>query len=79
MNGSDHCRPKHLLLTHHEFLKEVDGDVVVRREEDANVAGEEVIDLALAPVLGCELLGRDLSHLALIILDLMHMLITLFH
>ena len=79
MNGSDHCRPKHLLLTHHELLEEVYGDVVVRREEDANVASEEVVDLALASVLGCELLGRDLGHLALIILDLMHMLITLFH
>ena len=79
MNGSDHCRSKHLLLAHHELLKEIYGDVVVRREEDADVAREEVVDLALASVLGCELLGRDLSHLALIILDLMHMLITLFH
>ena len=56
MNSSDHGRPEHLLLPHHELLEEIDSDVVVRREEDADVAREEVVDLTLAAVLRSELL-----------------------
>ena len=56
MNSSDHGRPEHLLLAHHELLEEIDSDVVVRRQEDADVTREEVVDLALAAVLRSELL-----------------------
>ena len=57
MNGADHGGPQHPLLTHHELLEEVDGDVVVRREEDADVTSEKIVDLAFASVLRRELLG----------------------
>ena len=57
MNGADHGGPQHPLLTHHELLEEVDGDVVVWREEDSNVEGEKIVDLDFASVLRRELLG----------------------
>ena len=57
VHGADHGSPQHPLLTHHELLEEVDGDVVVWREEDSNVAGEKIVDLAFASVLRRELLG----------------------
>ena len=60
----DHGGAEHLLLASHEVLQEVDGDIVVRRQVDANIGGEEVVDLALAPVLRCELLRGDPSSLA---------------
>ena len=56
MNSSNHGRPEHLLLAHHELLEEVDGNVVVRRQEDADVARKEVVDIALATILRSELL-----------------------
>ena len=55
MYGSDHGRPEHLLLSHHELLEEVDSDVVVRREEDADFACKEVVDFALATILRIKL------------------------
>ena len=57
MNRTDHGRPEHLPLAHHEVFQEEDRHVVVWRQEDPYVAGEEVVDLPLASVLGCELLG----------------------
>ena len=57
MNRTDHGRPEHLPLAHHEVFQEEDRHVVVGRQEDPHVAGEEVVDLPLASVLGCELLG----------------------
>ena len=60
MDRANHGRSKHLLLTHHELLQKVDCDVVIRREIDSYVCGEEVVDLALATILGCELFRGDL-------------------
>ena len=57
MNRADHGRPEYLPLAHHEVFQEEDRDIVVGRQEDPHVAGEEVVDLPLTPVLGCELLG----------------------
>ena len=56
MNSPDICCPEHLLLPHHQLFQEIDGDVVVWRQVDADVGCEEVVDLPLAPVLGAELL-----------------------
>ena len=55
MNSSDHGGLEHHLLSHHEFLEEVDSYVVVRRKEDAYVAYKEVVDFALAAVLRSKL------------------------
>ena len=52
----DHCSSEHLLFAAHELLEEVYCDVIVGRHEDAYVCRQEVVDLALAPVLGGELL-----------------------
>ena len=79
VNGADHGGPQHPLFTHHELLKEVDGDVVVGREEDADVASEKIVDLAFASVLRLELLGRDMSNLGRLICDLVHVLVVLLH
>ena len=57
MNGADHGGPQHPLLTHNEFLEELNGDVVDWREEDADVTSEKIVDLAFASVLRRELLG----------------------
>jgi len=56
MDGPDPFGAYHLLLAGHDVFQEVNGDVVVGRQVDPDVGGEEVIDLALAAVLGCELL-----------------------
>ena len=61
MNGPDPLRVEHLLAAAHHILQEIDGDVVVRREVDAGVGGEEVVYLPLAAVLGRELLGGYLG------------------
>ena len=56
------------------------GYVIVWGQVDANVAGEEVVDLALAAVLGRELLGGDHSHLGLLVAwDLLHCLVAVLH
>ena len=57
MYGPDHVCTQHLLLAVHELLEEVYGDVVVWREEDADVAGEEIIDLSFALVFGLKFFG----------------------
>ena len=62
-----------------QVLEEVDGDVVVWREEDSDITGEKVVDLALASVLRRELLGRYMSNLGVWVCDLVHVLIVLFH
>ena len=79
MNSSDHGRPEHLLLSHHELLEEVDSDVVVRRQEDADVTREEVLDLALATVLRSEFLWRDVGQLSYVVWYLLHVLVVTFH
>ena len=56
MDGPDPFGAYHLLLAGHDIFQEVNGDVVVRRQVDSDIGGEEVIDLALAVVLGLELL-----------------------
>ena len=63
MNGPDPLRVEHLLAAGHHVLQEIDGDVVIRREVDAGVGGEEVEDLPLRAVLRLELLGGDLGGL----------------
>ena len=42
-------------LSIHQLSQKIDSDIVVGWEEDSNVCGEEVVDLALALVLGCKL------------------------
>ena len=61
MDRADHGRPQHLPLAHHEVFQEEDCHVVVGRQEDPHVTGEEIVYLPLAPILGGELLGRDLG------------------
>ena len=78
MNGADHGGPQHPLLTHHELLEEVDGDIVVGREEDAVVKSEKVVDLVLASALRLELLEKHES-LCLLVCNLVHVLIVLLH
>jgi hypothetical protein len=55
-----HFCAQHLLPPPYQVLEEVDSDVVVGRQIDADVSGEEVVDLAFATVLCGELLRRDL-------------------
>ena len=57
MDGPHHFRRQHLLLRGQQIFQEVDGDVVIRRQEHADVASQEVVDLPLAPILGSEFLG----------------------
>ena len=59
MDGADLGGGEHLLLAAHQLLQEVDRDVVVRWQEDAAIRGQKVVDLALAVVLGLELLRGD--------------------
>ena len=56
MDGFHHFCGKHCLISIHQVLEEVNRDVVVGREVHADVGREEVVDLALAAVLGRELL-----------------------
>ena len=79
MNGSNHCRPKQLLLPHHELFEEVYGNVVERRKQDAAVARKEVIYLTLVVVLRSEFFGGDKSGLVPIITNLVHILVVLLH
>ena len=60
-----------LLPACHQVLQEVDRDLVVRWQVDAGVDGQEVVALALALILGSELLGSDLLLLRLVQLDLL--------
>ena len=80
MDGSDHRSAQHLLLLAQYIFEEIYGDVVVRRQVDSVVAGQEVIDLALAAILGVELLERDSNQLLwLSWRDLLHFLISVLH
>ena len=79
MNGSNHCRPKQLLLPHHELLEEVDGNVVERRKKNAVVARKEIVYLTLVVVLRSELFGGDKSGLVPIVTNLVHILVVLLH
>ena len=56
VDGFHHLCIDHGLLAAHEVLQEVDGNVVIWGQVHAHVRGEKVIDLALAAVLGRELL-----------------------
>ena len=79
MNGSDHRGSQHLLLSVHELLQEVDGYVVVGRKEDSDISGEEVVDLSLRLVLGRELFGGDPGRSILVLWNLIHIEILVFH
>ena len=79
VNSSDHGRPQHPLLPHHELLEEVDGDIVVRGQVDTDICSEKVIYLTLAAVLRRELFGRDMPGLATSVTDLVHVLVITLH
>ena len=49
------------LLLRHDVLQEVDGDLLVGGQVEAHVDREQVVDFALALVLGSELFRRNLS------------------
>ena len=48
------------LLSRYEVFQKIDGDLVIRRQVDSGIYGEEVVALALALILRRKLLGRDL-------------------
>ena len=50
MDGPDHGGSEHLLLALHQLLQKVDSGIVVRREINAYVAGQKVVDLPLRSV-----------------------------
>ena len=79
MNDSNHCRPKQLLLPHHELLDEVDGNVVERRKKDTIFARKEIVYLTLIVVLRSELFGGDKSRLVPKVTNLVHILVVLLH
>jgi hypothetical protein len=79
VDGFNHLGVYHGLLAAHQLLQEVDGDVVVRGQIHAHVRGEEVVDLALAAVLGRELLGGDLPLRRWARIDWLHRLISAVH
>ena len=79
MNGSDPFRADHLLLAGHDVFQEIDGDVVIWWQVDSEIGGEEVVNLALAVVLGLELLRRDLCVLILSRNGWSHLLIGTVH
>ena len=59
VDGADLGGGQHLLLAAHQLLQEVNRDVVIRWQEYSTVRGQKVVDLALAVVLGLELLRGD--------------------
>ena len=71
MAGADMGVADHLLGAVHQVLQEPDRDIIGVRKVDADLAGQEVVDLSLAVVLGRELLGRDRIHLGRGVLDCM--------
>ena len=56
MDGADQRGPEHLLTSRHQIFEEVNGDIVVRWQEYANVASKEIINFTLGSVLGGEFL-----------------------
>ena len=64
VDGADLGGGQHLLLAAHQLLQEVNRDVVIRWQEYSTVRGQKVVDLALAVVLGLELLRGDPDTLA---------------
>ena len=79
MDGFHHFCRKHRLFSIHQVLEEVNRDVVVGREVHADISREEVIDLALAAVLGRELLRGYLSILLSLSIDRLHWLVIAVH
>ena len=79
MDGPDPFGAYHLLLAGHDVFQGVNGDVVVRRQVDSDIGGEKVINLALAVILGLELLRRDLRRLILSLNSRTHLLIRTVH
>ena len=55
MDGPNFIYWNAFFLSIHQLSQKIDSDIVVGWEEDSNVCGEEVVDLALALVLGCKL------------------------
>ena len=50
MDCSDHGGSEHGLFALHQLFQEVDRDVIVRRQIDADVAGQEVVDFTLRSI-----------------------------
>ena len=69
MASADMGVADHLLGAVHQVLQEPDRDVVGVRKVDADLAGQEVVDLSLAVVLRRELLGRERVQLGRGVLD----------
>ena len=79
VDGLHHLCTQHLLPTPNQILKEVDGNVIVGWKVDADVSGEEVIDLALASIFGRELLRCDLRCGWLANVHRLHWLVVAIH
>ena len=79
MNGSDSFRADHLLLAGHDIFQEIYGEVVIWWQVHSDIGGKEVVNLALAVVLGLELLRRDLRVLILSRNGWLHLLIGTVH
>ena len=75
----DHLGAHHLLFAPHQVLQEEDGHGVERRQVDADVAGQEVVDLSLAIILGSKFFGRDPDNVLAIGIHRLHLLITVRH
>ena len=79
MDGLHHLCAQHLLTAPNQILEKVDGDVVVGRQVDADVGCKEVVDFALAAVLSCELLRRDVRCRWLATVHWLHGLVVAIH
>ena len=79
MDGPDPFGAYHLLLAGHNIFQKVDGDVVIWWQVYSDIGGEKVINLALAVILGLELLRRDLRRLILSWNSRTHLLIRTVH
>ena len=75
MASADMGVADHLLGAVHQVLQEPDRDMVGVRKVDADLAGQEVVDLSLAVVFGRELLSSDRVHLGRGVLDCVVLLV----
>ena len=76
MASADMGVADHLLGAVHQVLQEPDRDIVGVRQVDADLAGQEVVDLSLAVVFCRELLGCDRIHLGRGVLEFMVRLVV---
>ena len=76
MASADMSVVNHLLGAVHQVLQEPDRDIIGVRKVDADLAGQEVVDLSLAVVLGRELLSSDCILLGRGVLEFMVRLVV---